>query len=147
MLYLTRMSTLHEARGRCWWKRTFSALADSVLVEHVLHTEINEGNRQEKSYFVGIWNEQVISTLISVTKISLFSLRGKNGLGIPKQPRRKQVLQWTGPRHDKDVIYSASFPKWFPISHGRNTVQRQLSLLHQEEAQKMLTCTGYLCDT
>lgn len=62
-------------------------------MEHVLHTEINEGNRQEKSHFVGIWNEQVISTLISVTKIPLFSLRGKNGLGIPKQPCRKQVLQ------------------------------------------------------
>lgn len=31
---------------------------DSLLVEHVLHTEMNEGNRQETSQFVGIWNEQ-----------------------------------------------------------------------------------------
>jgi len=54
-------------------------LVDSLLVEHVLHTEMNEGNRQEKSHFVVIWNEQVISTLVSVTRISYFSLRGKMG--------------------------------------------------------------------
>lgn len=65
-------------------------LGDSLLVEHVLYTEINEGNGQETSHFVGLWNEQVISTLVSITKI-YFSLRGKNGLGVPKQPWRKSV--------------------------------------------------------
>lgn len=106
---------------------------DSLLVEHVLHTGMNEENGQETAHFVGIWNEQVISMLVSFTKISHFSLRGKNGLGIPKQPCRKQALQWIGPRHDEDVICSASFLEWFPISHGRSTVQRQLAPLSQEE--------------
>lgn len=67
------------------------------------------------------WNLELTNIhAVSATKIPHFSPRGKNGLVIPKQPYRKQVLQWTGPQHDKDVIYSASFPQWFPISHGRN---------------------------
>lgn len=66
-------------------------------------------------------------------KYDVFLQGEKNGLGIPKQPFRKQVLQWTGPRYDKDVIDSASFPGWFPISHGRGMVQRQLAPLSQEE--------------
>lgn len=58
-------------------------LVDSLLEEHVLHTEMNEGNRQEKSPFVGIWNEHVISILVSVTKISHFPLRGKKWVRNP----------------------------------------------------------------
>lgn len=31
-------------------------LMESLLMEHILHTEMNEGNRQETPQYVGIWN-------------------------------------------------------------------------------------------
>lgn len=51
-------------------------LMESLLMEHILYTEMNEGNRQETPQYVGIWN-YLIAMLVSATKIPQFSPRGK----------------------------------------------------------------------
>lgn len=53
---------------------------------------------------VEICNERGIATWFSVTIIQRFSLRGKNGLGIPKQPWKKQALQRVIAELWQDVI-------------------------------------------